>query len=33
MWLGGKPISEPYTLLSRISTIYYFIYILFLILF
>lgn len=28
MWLGAKPIAQPYILLSQLSTIYYFIYIL-----
>ena len=31
IWLGAKPISEPYTTLSIISSIYYFIYMLLLI--
>lgn len=33
IWLGAKPISEPYTTISIISTIYYFTYIIILILF
>lgn len=31
IWLGAKPISEPYVTTARISTIYYFIYVLLLI--
>ena len=33
IWLGAKPISEPYTTLSIISSIYYFAYIILLIIF
>jgi len=31
IWLGAKPISEPYTTLSQISTFYYFMYVIILI--